>query len=119
MNIVLRWKAQCGDLTVPKGEYMVGVSRDTSQIVLTGGGSDYKLVASKRPTRSKIKHVKLQFQPSLGAATWSLSISTPPNTEWVALLKMVGQDDGKDDEEDEKERERMRKILGLGSRRGY
>jgi hypothetical protein len=108
LNLLLRWKAQCGDIILPRGEYSVHVSRDACQINLSGGGNDFKLPAHKRPTRARIKHVKLQFQPSLGAATWVLSVSTPPNVEFFCLLKMLNIEDEK---EKEKEKERLRLLM--------
>ncbi len=110
MNLLLRWKAASGDVVIPKGEYSVSVSRDMGFITLHGHGTDYRIHAQKRPTRTKVKQVRLQFQPSLGAATWILSVCTPPNVEWFCHLRMVNQEE---ESQKAKEKERLR-LLRLG-----
>ncbi len=110
LNLVLRWKALSGDVLIPRGEYSVAVNRDQSMITLHGHGSDFKIPALKRPTKAKVKQVRLVFQPSLGAATWILSVCTPPNVEWFCHLKVVNQED---EREKAKEKERLR-LLRIG-----
>ncbi len=107
MNLYLKWKAQCGDVLIPRGDYSVAIHRDLSMITLLGNGSEFKLNAQKRPTKAKIKQVRLVFQPSLGSIAWVLSVCTPPNVEWFCHLKMIKQEE---EREKEKEKERLRLL---------
>ncbi len=87
MKVTIGKDALCGKVMVPKGEYMVSLASDTQQIVLTGGGKQYKIPAIKRRSVGKTKVTTVTFY-SGGGPSWSLLISTPKFGEWISMLEL-------------------------------
>lgn len=86
MNLVLiAHEAKCGDVVIPRGEYLVALNASNSEIYLTGRGSQFKLPATKRRNNARTRVTSVQFYCG-GGKTWSLVISTPKLGEWVAFL---------------------------------
>ncbi len=87
MKITINKDAISGKIFVPKGEYMVALASDTQQLVLTGGGKQYKIPAIKRRASGKTKVTTVSFY-SGGGPQWSLLISTPKFGEWISMLEL-------------------------------
>lgn len=71
---------------VSPGEYMVGLSAESGEIILTGGGKQYRLPATRRRTQSKSKITSVTFYGG-GGNVMSLIISTPKQGEWISMLE--------------------------------
>lgn len=89
MKITLTSDATCGNVMIPKGEYLVALLPDMGQINLAGGGKDYKIPAVRRRTAGRTRITTISFY-SGGGRTWSLVVSTPKNGEWVAFIEYAG-----------------------------
>lgn len=89
MKVTLSKDALCGKIAVPKGEYLVALASDTQQLVLTGGGKQFKIPAIRRRANGKTKVTTVTFY-SGGGATWSLLVSTPKFGEWISMLELGG-----------------------------
>ena len=87
MKVTLSKDALCGKILVPKGEYMVALASDTQQLVLTGGGKQYKIPAVRRRANAKTKVTTVTFY-SGGGSTWSLLVSTPKFGEWISMMEL-------------------------------
>lgn len=88
MTITLSKDATCASVQIPAGEYMVALGTG-SEIVLTGGGKQFKLPAVKRRQQSKSKSTNVMFYCG-GGPKWSIVISTPKHGEWVCMIDYVG-----------------------------
>lgn len=93
MKITLKEDADCGGVTVPKGEYMVALLAETQQFNLAGKGQNYKIPAVKRRAKSNSRVTTVNFY-SGGGNSWSLIVSTPKHGEWIAQVDYMG-DKGK------------------------
>jgi hypothetical protein len=78
-----------GMTLVPHGDYMVSLMAESSQLLLVGGGRDYKVPAIRRrqQPKSKSKSVQVTFY-SGGGNSWSLIVSSPKQGEWIAYLEL-------------------------------
>ncbi len=85
MRITLAKDAVCGSAYIPSGEYMVALGAN-SEMVLTGGGRQYKLPAVKRRQNSKSKTTNVMFYCG-GGPLWSIVVSTPKHGEWVCMIE--------------------------------
>ena len=97
MRITIPKDAKSGNTEIPKGEYWVSLHSETQQIFLSAGGRDFKLMATRRKTKSRYKTTTVTFF-SAGGAFWSLVVATPKYGEWYVLIELGG----------EKQRERRR-----------
>ena len=86
MRINLLKNAICGDVRIPKGEYLPALLPEQSQINLAGGGKDYKIPAIRRRTAARTKVTNISFY-SGGGNIWSLVIITPKHGEWIAYIE--------------------------------
>lgn len=87
MKITLSKNASCGGkINIPAGEYMVSLSNGNSEIVLTGGGKQFKLPAVKRRQAAKSKTTNVMFYCG-GGPLWSIVLSTPKLGEWVSMIE--------------------------------
>ena len=86
MKVTIGKDAICGKVFIPAAEYMVSLSSESSEIVLTGAGKQYKVPAIKRRQQARTKVTSVSFY-SGGGPIWSLVLSTPKFGEWVAMLE--------------------------------
>lgn len=86
MKVTISKDAQCGQVFIPAAEYMVALASDTSEIVLTGSGKQYKIPAIKRRQQARTKVTSVSFY-SGGGPLWSLVLSTPKFGEWVSMIE--------------------------------
>jgi hypothetical protein len=90
MKITLKEDADCGGVTVPKGEYMVALLHETQQLNLAGKGQNYKIPAVKRRAKANSRVTIVQFY-SGGGNSWSLIVSAPKHGEWIAQVDYVAE----------------------------
>ncbi len=62
MRITLRNQMKYGDKKVPAGEYWVSISEEGGGINLAGQGRDYKVPATRRPTKKNIRSSLFMLQ---------------------------------------------------------
>jgi len=88
VKITLTKDALCGKIQIPGGEYMVALASDSSTMILTGGGKQFKLPALKRRATAKSRVTTVMFYNG-GGTTWSLIVSTPKHGEWISMMEYV------------------------------
>lgn len=67
---------------------MVALASDSSTMILTGGGKQFKLPALKRRATAKSRVTTVMFYNG-GGTTWSLIVSTPKHGEWISMMEYV------------------------------
>lgn len=67
---------------------MVALSSESGEIVLTGGGKQFKIPAKRRRAQSRSRVTTIAFY-SGGGNIWSLVVTTPKHGEWVASLEYL------------------------------
>ncbi len=87
MKITITRDATCAKVAVPAGEYLVALATDTQQMVLTGGGKQFKVPAIRRRSSAKTRVTTVTFY-SGGGTSWSLVVSTPKFGEWIAMMEL-------------------------------
>jgi hypothetical protein len=87
MKVTISKESTCGKVEVPAGEYMVALASDTGQLVLVGGGKDYKIPAVRRRSSSKSRVTTVSLIPG-GGTQFSLVMSTPKQGEWISMLEV-------------------------------
>lgn len=87
MKITISKDAICGKIFVPKGEYLVALATDTQQIMLTGGGNQFKVPAVRRRSSGRTKITTVSYS-SGGGAIWSLVVSAPKLGEWISMFEV-------------------------------
>lgn len=87
MKITLNKDSACGKIMIPKGEYMVVLASDTQQIVLTGGGKQFKVPATRRRSAGRSRITTVSFTNG-GGTTWSLVIAAPKLGEWISMFEV-------------------------------
>lgn len=97
MKVTLSKDGLCGKVLIPKGEYLVALASDSQQMILTGGGKQFKIPAVRRRATGKSKVTTVSFYCG-GGPTWSLLITTPKFGEWIAMIELgvVGQREEKE-----------------------
>lgn len=65
---------------------MVSLANGSSEIVLTGGGKQFKLPAVRRRQTGKTKSTNVMFYCG-GGPLWSIVVSTPKLGEWVSMIE--------------------------------
>jgi hypothetical protein len=89
MKIRLKRTAEAAGKEIPAGEYNVGIQTETREIILAGGGKDYRLPAIKRKQNVKVRVTDVTFY-SGGGTIWTIQVKTPPRGEWIANIKYIG-----------------------------
>jgi hypothetical protein len=87
MRITVPKDAKSGNVMIPRGDYWVSLHPEMQMIFLSGAGRDYKIMATKRRSKSKYKTITVTFF-SAGGAFWSLLVATPKYGEWIALIEL-------------------------------
>lgn len=87
MKVTLSKDGVCGKVNIPKGEYLVALASDTQQMVLTGGGKQFKIPAVRRRATGKTRVTTVTFYCG-GGPTWSLLVTTPKFGEWIAMIEL-------------------------------
>lgn len=85
MKIILSKDATCGKDFIPSGEYVVALG-SSNEIVLTGGGRQFKLPAVKRRQQGKTRTTNVMFYCG-GGPKWSIVVSTPKLGEYVCMIE--------------------------------
>lgn len=85
MLITLSREATCGVTVIPAGEYLVALGA-SAEILLTGGGKQFKLPAVKRRQNGKSKNTNVMFYCG-GGPKWSIVVSTPKHGEWISMIE--------------------------------
>ncbi|MBC7693510.1 MAG: hypothetical protein H7222_17220 [Methylotenera sp.] len=86
MKIQLSKDAVCGIIEIPKGDYLASLGSDNGQIVLVGGGRDFKIPAVRRRANVKTKRTTVTFSGG-GGKIWSLVIASPKLGEWISMIQ--------------------------------
>lgn len=90
LTIDLKDFATDGKVNIPKGKYVASMNSFTGEVMLVGGGKDYKCQATRRQAKIKNERQKstsMSFYAA-GAQQWSLIISDPKSGEWILMLEL-------------------------------
>ena len=83
-------RATDGKVNIPRGKYLAAMNGTMGEVVLTGGGKDFKLQATKRRSTVNNKNQKgtaMTFYSS-GGQQWSLLITNPKSGEWIVMFEL-------------------------------